>query len=168
LAGFVHDCAIWPVYPEPAFCFQGISGMRAFRLQDQAEADLVGLGLRILLLAPEGDETLALQLAGFGGRVERETELYAALAAVIDDPADWDVLVLACDSYGGIEAGRRAQAMLGVAAERVSVILTSRDCGQQDFPEDRHAPILLRAPASAVSLRVGLEHALRGRLVWRL
>jgi hypothetical protein len=37
----------------------------------------------------------------------------------------------------------------------------------QVFPEDRSAPILLRAPLSAVSLRVGFEHALRERRLWR-
>jgi len=48
------------------------------------------------------------------------------------------------------------------------VILVSRDCPNQVFPAERRAPIVLRAPLSAVSLRVGFEHALRDRLALRV
>ena len=53
-------------------------------------------------------------------------------------------------------------------AARVPVILVSRDCGEQRFPEDRKSPTLLRAPLSSVALRVGFEHALRDRFFYKL
>jgi hypothetical protein len=141
--------------------------MFAFRIKDQDAVDLVGLGARVLLLAPEGEDLLETQIAGFGGWTDRETELYSALSALIDDPAGWDVFIMATDGFGGIEAARRAHRMLGVAAERVPMIAIGADCRTQQFPDDRSAPIVLRAPATAVSLRVGMDHALRGRTGWR-
>jgi hypothetical protein len=57
--------------------------------------------------------------------------------------------------------------MLGEVARRLPVILVSRECQQQQFPEDRGDAVVLRAPLSAVSLRVGFEHALRDRLLMR-
>ena len=142
--------------------------MRAFRLQEQDAAGLVGLGARVLLLAPEQDGTLVRQIAGFGGRVDHEVEMYAALSALIDDPAGWDLFMMACDDFGGLDAGQRAHRMLGDVAERLPVILLSADCARQVFPEERAVPVTLRSPSSAVSLRVGMEHALRGRLGWRI
>ncbi|MCF1708636.1 hypothetical protein L0V05_07375 [Tabrizicola sp. J26] len=141
--------------------------MRAIRHQDQDGAGLVGLGARVLLLAPAENEALFRRIAGLGGRVDHEVELYSALDAVISDPADWDLFVMDCDAFGGIEAGRRAFAMLGMVAERMPMILTSASCQTQEFPADRRAPILLRAPATVTSLRVGMEHALHSRLNFR-
>jgi hypothetical protein len=141
--------------------------MHVFRSQEQENAGLVGWGVRVLLLTPEDRGPLASRIAGFGGRVDTETEMYAALSALIDDPAGWSVFVMECDSYGGLEAARRATSMLGTVAERLAIILISAECDRQVFPEDRRAPIVLRGPASAVSLRVGFEHALRDRIAWR-
>jgi hypothetical protein len=86
---------------------------------------------------------------------------------MIDDPTGWGVFVMDCDAFGGLEAGRRAHAMLGQVVERIPAILISSDCVQQLFPEGRVAPVELRGPASAVAIRVGMEHALRGRLAWQ-
>lgn len=141
--------------------------MRAIRHQDQEGAGLVGLGARVLLLAPPANEALFHRIAGLGGRVDLEVELYSSLDALINDPADWDLFVMDCDAFGGLEAGRRARAMLGLVAERMPMILASADCQTQAFPEDRRAPILLRAPVSVTSLRVAMEHALHDRLTFR-
>ena len=141
--------------------------MQVIRHQDRDSAGLVGLGARVLLLAPQANEALFRRIAGLGGRVDLEVELYSALDALINDPADWDLFVMDCDAFGGLDAGRRAFAMLGLAAERVPMILASAECQTQVFPEDRRAPILLRAPATATSLRVAMEHALHNRLNFR-
>ncbi len=142
--------------------------MHAFRFVEQQTAGLVGLGARVMLLAPAAESGLDRHIAGFGGRIDREAELYAALSALIDDPAGWDLFIMSCDAFGGTEAGRRAHSMLGAVAERVPMILISAEYQRQQFPEERAAPVQLRAPLSAVSLRVGMEHALRGRLGWRM
>jgi len=61
----------------------------------------------------------------------------------------------------------RALAMLRGLQARALLILVSRDHVSQDFPQDTADPVRLRAPVSAVSLRVGFEHALRDRLIWQ-
>ena len=142
--------------------------MRALRIVETENSGLVGIGARVLLLAPDEGEAdrLSRLIAGFGGLVDQEVELYAALSAVIDDPRDWDVFVVACDGLGGVDVGRRAHRMLGDVVDRMPTILISEECDKQIFPETRGEPILLRARMSAAAMRLGMEHALRGRMAW--
>ncbi len=143
--------------------------MQVFRpIED--DATLVGWGVRVMFLAQDGcpkAEVAAKRMAGFGGLVEAEYELFSALEAIIEDPQGYGLFAMECDGMGGLEAGRRAFALLRGAGVTVPVILISSECVEQVFPEDRTAPILLRSPLSAVSMRVGFEHALRERLLWR-
>lgn len=142
--------------------------MQLFRQIDSETAALVGWAVRVLLLAADagaGAARLADRLAGFGGIVEPETDLFAAAEALQGETAGFGLLVMDCDGYGGLQAGRRMLTLIGRAAERVPVILIAAEVGTQAFPERDGAPVLLRAPPSAVSLRVGFEHALRHRLV---
>lgn len=141
--------------------------MQVFGPLDQENAALVGWGVRVLLLTDAPTGMVAARLAGLGGVVETEGELFASLAAVIDDPLGYGLYVMDCDAFGGIETGKRAAVQLVGAGMRVPVILISKECRAQSFPEDSTAPILLRAPLSAVALRVGFEHALRHRMLWR-
>lgn len=143
--------------------------MQIVRQIDQVNAALVGWGVRVFLLsagAGEGPGRIAERLAGFGGLVEVETDMFAAAEAAQADATGFGLFVMECDAFGGLEAGRRMIAMLGRAAERMPVILVSSEVRVQTFPGDSAGPIELRAPASAVSLRVGFEHALRDRLVY--
>ena len=144
--------------------------MQLFRPLDQENAVLVGWGVRVLLLAPDGGEggaRIAERLQGFGGRIEAEHDEFAALEALQVDATGFGLFVMDCDPFGGLAAGRRVMSMIGLAAERTRCILISREVTVQTFPEDPMQPILLRAPLSAVSLRVGFEHALRERLVYQ-
>lgn len=143
--------------------------MQLVRSFEQEDAALVGFGIRVLLVTGQPDTGVIMRrLAGLGGQVELSHELFEGLSAVLDDPAGYGLLVLDCDSLGGVPAGMKAFAMLGETARRLPVILISSECVKQTFPEDRSAPILLRAPLSAVSARVGFEHALRDRLAVRM
>jgi hypothetical protein len=144
--------------------------MQLFRTFDQQDAALVGWGVRVLLLAPNGGEggaRIAERLQGFGGLIEAEYDEFAALEALQADATGYGLFVMECDPYGGLAAGRRVVSMLGLAARRTRTILISREVAVQTFPEDPQQPILLRSPLSAVSLRVGFEHALRERLVYQ-
>jgi CheY-like chemotaxis protein len=144
--------------------------MQMFRTVERNDVTLVGWGVRVLLLSTEGEAgPIARRLAGLGGKVEVADELFAALAEVLDDPAGYALFVVDCDSdgVGGLEAAQRAVQMLGGAMARVPVILVSRECHQQQFPQDRSQATQLRAPLSAVSLKVGFEHALRDRLIYQ-
>ncbi|MBD3764639.1 MAG: hypothetical protein IE927_07845 [Rhodobacterales bacterium] len=141
--------------------------MQMFRMEDTRQASPVGWGVQALLLADPADEALAAGVARFGVRLTVEGELYAGLSAIADDPAEWGLLVMDCDRFGGLSTVQHALALLGEEARRVPTILISSGCAAQEFPEDRRAPIRLRGPVSLLALRVGIEHALRDRLVWR-
>ncbi len=144
--------------------------MQVLRSFEQNNAALVGWGVRVLLLSSEGEAgPTGRRLASLGGRVDVADELFAALSEVIDDPAGYGLLVIDCDAakVGGLDAAQRAVQMLGDVAQRVPVILVSSECREQRFPADRSAPVLLRGPLSAVSLKVGFEHALRERFMYR-
>jgi hypothetical protein len=142
-------------------------GMQHLRAVKNDTVSQVAFGLRVLMLNDGSDDTAQDRLVGLGGRVDTETELYTALAAMIDDPQGYGLFVMDTDAFGGLEAGLRAFQMLRAADVRVPVILVGRDCGAQVFPDERSAPIMLKAPLSMVSLRVGFEHALHDRVVWR-
>ena len=143
--------------------------MQLVRSFEQSHAAQVGFGIRVLLVTSEAVEnSVRHRLASLGSLVELTADLFMGLEAAIDDLAGYGLFVIDCDSIGGIEAGRRAFGMLGETAHRLPVILISKECQQQHFPEDRRTPVLLRAPLSAVSMRVGFEHALRERLALRV
>ncbi|MDQ2067329.1 hypothetical protein Q9295_13205 [Xinfangfangia sp. CPCC 101601] len=127
----------------------------------------VGWGVRVMVLSNDAQSPLQERLAGMGGVVEHEIEVYAALSAIIDDPAGYGLFVVDCDSLGGVEVGARVAATLTAVQSRVPVILISEAHSTQVFPQERDEPVCLRGPVSVLSLRMGFEHALRDRLVWR-
>jgi hypothetical protein len=126
---------------------------------------LVGAGIRVLLLSGQ-PQPLALRLEALGARVETRDELYAALSDILDDPLDVGLFVVDCDTIGAesAETVRRALHVISQTGRHIPMILISREFTRQSFPEDRIQPVELRAPLSAVSLKVGFEHALRDRL----
>jgi hypothetical protein len=134
---------------------------------DTAVALPVGWGVRVLLLTANATNFLQDRISSLGGSVEVETETYAALAAIIDDPMGYGLFVMDCDELGGPDAGRLAAVTLAAVQSRVPVILISKGHAAQVFPQEKSQPVCLRAPISTVSLRVGFEHALRDRLIWR-
>lgn len=138
--------------------------MQLVRSIEQDQVALVGFAVPVLLLSdqPEGGVP-GRRLLGLGSRLVVEAEVDCAVQAAVDRPSGFGLFVIDCDGIGGLEAGRRAFFALGAAALQVPVILLSSEARAQAFPDDRSAPIVLRAPVSAVSLRVGFEHALRDR-----
>ena len=141
--------------------------MKHLRAVKSERATLVGWGVRVLMLTDGSDTGAEERIVGLGGKVDTETELYTALAAMIDDPLGYGLFVMDTDAFGGMEMGLRAFQMLRAADVRIPVILVSCESGRQVFPEERSAPIMLKAPLSMVSLRVGFEHALHDRVIWR-
>lgn len=143
--------------------------VQVIRSLEQHSASPVGFGVRVMLVTQSQDGSpLPHRLAGLGGKVEMADDLFVGLEAVIEDPAGYGLCVIDCDAFGGLAAGRRAHALLIDVARRVPVILLSKECATQEFPEERGAAVVLRAPTSGLSLRVGFEHALRDRLAMRL
>lgn len=74
--------------------------------------------MRVLFLTADQDSPLEARIAGLGGAVEIETEVYSALAAMIDDPMGYGLFVMDCDGLGGIEAGERAAITLAAVKSR--------------------------------------------------
>lgn len=143
--------------------------MNLFRKLDQDAASVVGFGVRTLLISTDGvSGSVAHRLAGLGSIIECREDLYSGLDLVMDDPSGYSLIVIDCDGIGGRAAGLRAHAMLEVTQRCIPVILVTSECVEQIFPSSRYEPVQLRQPLSAVSLRVGFEHALRERLMVRV
>lgn len=142
--------------------------MQVFRSFEQADYAMIGRAVRVLLVSSEGEAGVtSRRLAALGAKVDVVDEIYAALSDIIDDPFGYALLVVDCDNCNvrGLQAGLHAVRTLGGMAQRISVMLVSSECREQRFPADRSAPVVLRAPLSAVSLKVGFEHALRERFL---
>ena len=138
--------------------------MQVLRSTEQLYIAPVGLNIRVMMVGGDQAGTgLFNRLAQLGGSIDANLDLFTGLEAVIDDPAGYGLLVVDCDHIGGLEAGRRAHMLMGTAATRVPVILVSRDCKTQEFPEERGKPVVLRGPVTSLSMRMGFEHALRDR-----
>lgn len=135
----------------------------SFHAEDMSVIDV---GLRCMILAATPQTAFAGHLERLSSNVEFESELYTALSAIVDDPGGYDLLLVDCDSFSDHEIGQVAVATLRAVQSRVAVILVSTRYEEQSFPQSRHEPICLRAPLSALSLRVGVEHAIRDRLLW--
>ena len=141
--------------------------MHLVRSFEQSDVAQVGFGIRALLVTGlDQDNLIKRRLAGLGSLVEMTDDLYMGLESVLNDPAGYGLLVIDCDAVGGLDAGRRGFALLGETSRRMPVILVSSECSGQQFPQERSAPVVLRAPVSMVSMRVGFEHALRDRLAF--
>lgn len=144
--------------------------MQYFRQNDADFSAIVGWGVRVMLLTPAEDTKqsgVAARIAGLGGVIEVENDPFSALDTLIMDGTGFGLFVIECDAFGGLEAGRSIVSMLHKGGVSIPVILVSTDCDDQVFPSENTAPVVLRAPISAVSLRVGFEHAMRDRLVFQ-
>ncbi len=140
--------------------------MQVFRPVDYVPATLVGRGLRVMLTGANENSAVADKLARLGGAVEAEPEAFMALSMVMDDPNGYSLFVIDADGLGGNDEAQRICGLLKGAFPRLPVIIVGGCDGKQSFPEDVEDPVRLRAPVSAVSLRVGFEHALRDRMLW--
>ena len=144
--------------------------MQFFRQVEAEVSSIVGWGVRVLLLTTAEDlsqSKAAERLAGLGGVVEIENDAFSSLETLILDDTGYGLYVIECDAFGGVEAGRNLVSMLHKGGVSMPVILVSSECETQEFPCENNSPVLLRAPLSAVALRVGFEHAMRDRLVFR-
>lgn len=140
--------------------------MQMFKALEHDNVARVGWGVQVLLASPAGlDGTIARQLARLGNHVTVEAQMYDALAQLVDDPRAAQMLVIDCDAYGGLDAGRRGFAILGGPSLRVPVILISASCVEQTFSQGSFAPTILRAPVTAVALRVAFDAAFGARRV---
>lgn len=141
-----------------------------FSYQHQTEVSgHIGWGVRVLLLAAEGTaahDRIVMAITGLGGVIDTETDGFAALETLSTDRTGFGLFVIDCDPFGGLEIGHKLVSLMHMGGVSMPVILVSTACPAPEFPADINAPIVLRAPLSAVAMRVGFEHATRGRLVF--
>lgn len=139
--------------------------MQIFRLPDSRSDRPIG---RLDALVVTRDTALGptpRRLAAMGADLQIIDELYDALAILSDDPRDSDLLVVDCDGFGGMEKVRARVGILTSQTTIIRIILTGRDCAVQRFDGGPGQPILLRAPLTAVSLRVALDTLFRLRFL---
>ena len=120
-------------------------------------------GARVMLLTDRPDGDSAQRLTGYGSLVETENRPEAALAAVLDDPLGFDLFVMDCDAFGGIEAAESAIAALIANDAKMRVMLVSRDFDAPAYPMGRRTAVCLPDTASDESFRQGFVHVLRDR-----
>ncbi len=141
----------------------GVMGMHIVRSSEAESAAPVGFSTRALVLVAGASDTTLQRIAGLGCQVEREDELFSALDKLLTDPSGYGLFIMDADAFGGLEDGERAYRLLGDVVQRVPMIIYSTQCHDQVFPQGRESPTILRAPLSAISLRVGVENVLRAR-----
>jgi hypothetical protein len=137
--------------------------MQVLRAVETESATPVGHSIRTMVLTAGASETSVQRIAGLGCSIECEAELFSALDKLLSDPSGYGLFIMDADAFGGLASGHRAFRLLGEVAQRVPMIMFSAECRDQVFPDGRESPTILRAPLSAISLRVGFEHALRAR-----
>lgn len=134
--------------------------MQMVRPSARTDGGRVGDGLTALLASTDGRAGLTQRrLAALGVGVAAQGGLYDMLAEVLDDPRTADLLVLECDTIGGLDVGRRAFCILVDAKVRMPVFLIASDCDRQSFPVAREAPFILSAPVSGSALRLAVSAA---------
>jgi hypothetical protein len=126
------------------------------------EASASGVRVLVLTDAPKGPTVR--RLAGFGTQVEIEEAYEVALYAILDDPLGYDLLVIDCDGYGGIEAGERAIAFLIAAGAKMRIMLISREFEVPAFPLGRRTAVCLPTAVPDAAFRRGFDHVLRDRV----
>ena len=124
--------------------------------------------LRVMLLTDHPDGLTAHRLAGCGSLVETADELFTALSAILDDPIGFDLFVMDCDGFGGIDGAERAVAALIAAEARMRVMLVSREFDEPAYPLGRRSAVCLPETASDMAFLKGLDHVLRDRPVQQM
>lgn len=143
--------------------------MQFFRQEQVEISAILGWRIRVLVLTapdPAQESKVAVRIADLGGAVEVEYEAFSALDTLIMDRTGFGLFVIECDAVGGLDVGRNLVSLLHKGGVSLPTLLISSDCTEGEFSTDSQAPVVLRAPVSPMSLRLGFEHTLRNRIVF--
>jgi hypothetical protein len=121
------------------------------------------LGVRVMLLTDEADGQTAQRLASYGSLLDVEEAFDAALSGLLEDPLGYDLFVMDCDGFGGMDAAERAVASLIAADARMRVMLVSQDFDVPAYPLGRRTAVCLPAAVADDAFRRGFDHVLRDR-----
>lgn len=120
-------------------------------------------GVRVLLLTDRTKGETAQRLTDYGSVIDIETAFEPALAALLGDPMGYDLFVMDCDGFGGVEAAEKAIVRLVAADARMRVMLVSREFDTPAYPLGRRSAVCLPERSSDEAFRFGFDHVLRDR-----
>ncbi len=121
------------------------------------------MGARVMLLTDRPRGLTACRLASYDCLVETEDEFFAALSSLLDDPMGYDLFVMDCDAFGGVQAAERAIATLIAADAKMRVMLLSSEFDIPAYPLGRRSAVCLPDAVSEAGFRQGFDHVLRDR-----
>lgn len=120
-------------------------------------------GVRVMLLTDQPEGATAQRLMSYGSIVDVVPEFYAALAGILDDPMGYDLFVMDCDAFGGVEGAERAIATLIAGDAKMRVMLVSQEFDVAVYPLGRRTAVCLPDTVGEASFRIGFDHVLRDR-----
>lgn len=121
------------------------------------------LGVRVMLLSDFPEGRTGQRLAEFGSVVDLADDLEDAVAAILDDPFGYDLLVMDCDGFGGIDGAEKVISALIAGDAKMRVMLVSEDFDVPAYPLGRRTAVCLPKEVSDASFRIGFDHVLRDR-----
>lgn len=132
------------------------------RPRNQASAQPT-MAARVMLLTDRPDGPTAQRLAAYGSLIDVEYGVLSALSAILDDPMGFDLFVMDCDAFGGVEAAEHAISKLIAAEARMRVMLISREFDIPAYPMGLRTAVCLPDNVSETGFRRGFDHVLRDR-----
>ena len=135
--------------------------MQHFRMPDfsaGAEPVVPQWQMPVLLVGSSGREGYtARALDRFGLQPELIDTIPEAISLLQEAPSPSALLIMRCRGSMALQAGRRLWADLRRLGRARPVVLISEACQGQSFPCRSEGPIILRAPVSALALRLAFE-----------
>ncbi len=116
-----------------------------------------------MLLTDHAEGRNGRRLADYGSVIDVADDLEDAVATILDDPFGYDLFVMECDGFGGIQGAERAISTLIAGAAKMRVILVSREFDVPAYPLGRRTAVCLPDDVSDASFRIGFDHVLRDR-----
>lgn len=120
-------------------------------------------GVRVMLLTDHAEGSTMRRLASYGSLVDAVDVLEQAVAAILEDPMGYDLFVMDCDGFGGIQGAERAISALIAGGARMRIMLVSREFDVPAYPLGRRTAVCLPDDVGEESFRIGFDHVLRDR-----
>jgi hypothetical protein len=120
-------------------------------------------GVRVMLVTDQPEGATASRLIGYGSFLDIEDAVEVGVAAILEDPMGYDLFVLDCDAFGGIDAAEVAIAALIEGDARMRVLLVSREFDEPAYPLGRRSAVCLPVITDEDEFRRGFDHVLRDR-----
>jgi hypothetical protein len=137
--------------------------MQTFVDTSQKQVYAHTFGVRVMLLTDQPQGDTARKLASFGSLVDIESTLDAALSGMLDDPMGYDLFVMDCDGFDGLDGAEQAIASLIAAQARMRVMLVCSGFDEPTYPLGRRTAVCLPVSIPDEGFRRGFDHALRDR-----